>query len=67
MCDETRNKYNGNKLWKKRVIVCLTSSTSHLVCDLEELQVTEEQLYVRESSTGQLTLTHLLVLQEALC
>lgn len=40
---------------------------SHLVCDLEELQITEEQLYVSKASTGLLTLRHFLVLKEALC
>lgn len=39
----------------------------HLVCDLEELQVAEEQLHVVEASTGLLALGHFLVLQEALC
>lgn len=41
-------------------------TVSHLVRDLEELKVSEEQLYVRQASTGQLTLRHLLVLKEAL-
>lgn len=45
----------------------MNKSMSHLVCDLEELQVTEEQLYVSQASTGQLTLRHFLVLKEALC
>lgn len=40
---------------------------SYLVCDLEELQVTKEQLDVRQASTGLLTLAHLLILKETLC
>lgn len=46
---------------------CVNNSMSHLVCDLEELQVAEEQLDVRQASTGLLTLRHFLVLKEALC
>lgn len=37
---------------------------SHLVCDLEELQVTEEKLNVSKASTSLRTLTHFLVLKE---
>lgn len=37
----------------------------HLVCDLEELQITEEHLDVCQAGTGLLTLRHLLVLKEA--
>lgn len=44
----------------------MNDSSSHLVCDLEELQVTEEQLYVRQASTCLLTLRHFLVLKETL-
>lgn len=36
----------------------------HLVCDLEELKITEEELYVSQASTSLLTLTHFLVLKE---
>lgn len=45
----------------------MNNSMAHLVCDLEELQVTEEQLYVRQAGTGLLTPRHFLVLKEALC
>lgn len=37
---------------------------SHLVCGLEELKVTKEQLNVSQASTSLLTLTHFLVLKE---
>lgn len=37
---------------------------SHLVCDLEELKVTEEQLHVSQASASLHTLTQLLVLKE---
>ncbi len=46
---------------------CRTDSVRYLVCDLEDLQVSEEQLDVSQAVTGQLTLRHLLVLKEALC
>lgn len=45
----------------------MSNSMSHLVCDLEELQVTEEQLDVRQAGTGLLTLRHFLVLKEEFC
>lgn len=45
----------------------MSNSMSHLVCDLEELQVTEEQLDVRQAGTGLLALRHFLVLKEAFC
>lgn len=37
---------------------------SHLVCDLEELKVTEEQLHVSQASASLLILTQFLVLKE---
>jgi len=45
----------------------MNNGVSHLVCGLEELQVAEEQLDVRQASTGLLTQRHLLVLKEPLC
>lgn len=45
----------------------MSKGPSHLVCDLEELQVTEEQPYVSQAGTRLLTLRHFLVLKEALC
>lgn len=45
----------------------MNNRMSHLVCDLEDLQVGEQQLDVCQAVTGVLTLRQFLVFKEALC